>query len=341
MCIVRETCSEKQLDTQVFQTPVTIWVSIPCWTLATIRLAVPRWAWHKGRRAERQAWRRAQQAELQAWSKEQQVEPQGAEWHWVFWLVTILSGILTVACFVFVRETYGPVLLTRKAAKLRKEAGNPELHSEFDNQTGGTSDTFLRAIVRPTKMLLFAPIVTVMALYIAMNYGYMYLLFTTFTYVSTSNYGHRIMFKVVKKVRNIRPSAPEDHLLPMVVGTILVPVGLFIYGWAVQYKAHWTVCIIGAGIFGLGILLGLMPVQLYLAETYTIYAASAIASNTVVRSLVGAVLPSASQKLYDRFGCGWGNNLLGFIAVSFIPVSIGLLKYGARIRSNPRFQVTL
>lgn len=29
----------------------------------------------------------------------------------------------------------------------------------------------------PTKMLLFAPIVTVMALYIAMSYTYMYLLF--------------------------------------------------------------------------------------------------------------------------------------------------------------------
>lgn len=38
-------------------------------------------------------------------------------------------------------------------------------------------------------MLLFAPIVTLLALYIAMNYTYMYLLFTTLTYVFMSNYG--------------------------------------------------------------------------------------------------------------------------------------------------------
>jgi len=256
------------------------------------------------------------------------------------------------------------VLLIRRAAKLRKETSNPNLHSKFDSRAGAFK-IFIHAIVRPTKMLFCAPIVTLMALYIAMNYAYMYLLFTTFTYVFMANYGFNegeaglaylgvgVGFilgllvsgfysdKIVKKVRETRTPAPEDHLPPMVIGAILVPVGLFIYGWTAQYEVHWIVCIIGTGIFGLGVLLGFMPVQLYLVETYTIYAASAIASNTVVRSLLGAVLPLASQKLYDNLGYGWGNSLLGFIAVAFIPVSLGFLKYGAKIRSSPRFQVNL
>ncbi|KAB8228984.1 MFS transporter [Aspergillus alliaceus] len=289
---------------------------------------------------------------------------EGAGWQWVFWLVTILSGVLTIACSAFVRETYAPVLLIRKAAALRKETGNRGLHSKYDSQAG-VFDTFIRAIVRPTKMLLFAPIVTLMALYIAMNYTYMYLLFTTFTYVFMSNYsfnegeaglaylGVGIGFilgllitgfysdQYLKKVRGSRPAVPEDHLPPMVIGAILVPAGLFLYGWTTQYMVHWIVPIIGTGIFGFGMLLGFMPVQVYLVETYTIFAASAIASNTVVRSLLGAVLPLASQRLYDNLGYGWGNSLLGFIAAAFIPAPIFLIKYGAAIRSNPKFQVKL
>lgn len=97
----------------------------------------------------------------------------------------------------------------------------------------------------------------------------------------------------------------------------------------------------GAGIFRFGVLLGFMSVQVYLVETSTIFAASAMASNTVVRSLLGAILPLVPQRLYDDLGYGWGNSLLGFIAVAFIPAPVFLLKYGAAIRPNPRFQVRL
>lgn len=97
----------------------------------------------------------------------------------------------------------------------------------------------------------------------------------------------------------------------------------------------------GTGIFRFGVLLGFMSVQVYLVETSTIFAASAMASNTVVRSLLGAILPLVPQRLYDDLGYGWGNSLLGFIAVAFIPAPVFLLKNGAAIRPNPRFQVRL
>ncbi|PLN84872.1 MFS general substrate transporter [Aspergillus taichungensis] len=290
---------------------------------------------------------------------------QGAGWQWVFWLVTILSAILTTACLIFVRETYAPVLLTRKAAALRKQTNNPALRSRFDSSQSSPRDTFLRAIVRPTKMLLCAPIVTLLALYTAMNYAYMYLLFTTFTYVFMSSYdfsegeaglaylGLGVGFilgllatglysdRYLNRARLTRPAVPEDHLPPMVLGAVLVPAGLFIYGWTAQYAVHWIAPIVGTGVFGFGMLLAFMPVQVYLVQTYTVFAASAIASNTVLRSLLGAVLPLVAPRLYDDLGYGWGNSLLGFIAVAFIPAPVSLLKYGAAIRSNPKLQVRL
>ena len=84
-----------------------------------------------------------------------------------------------------------------------------------------------------------------------------------------------------------------------------------------------------------------MPIQTYLVDAYTIHAASAMAANTILRSLVGAVLPLAGPKMYATLGLGWGNSLLGFIALALCPIPWFFLKFGEQIRKNPRFEVKL
>ena len=82
-----------------------------------------------------------------------------------------------------------------------------------------------------------------------------------------------------------------------------------------------------------------MTVQTYFVDVFTIYAASAIAANTVLRSLMGAFLPLAGPSMYRALGLGWGNSLLAFIGVAMIPITVFFYKYGERIRTHPRFQV--
>ena len=82
-----------------------------------------------------------------------------------------------------------------------------------------------------------------------------------------------------------------------------------------------------------------MPIQTYLIDAFTIHAASAIAANTVLRSLCGALLPLAGPKMYATLGLGWGNSLLGFVAVTMLPIPWLFYKYGQRIRTHPRFQI--
>jgi len=77
-----------------------------------------------------------------------------------------------------------------------------------------------------------------------------------------------------------------------------------------------------------------MGVSAYLIDAYTIYAASATAAATVLRSLLGALLPLAGTKMYDALGVGWGTSLLGFIAVAFIPVPYIFYIHGERIRNS-------
>ncbi|EKG10145.1 hypothetical protein MPH_12745 [Macrophomina phaseolina MS6] len=45
----------------------------------------------------------------------------------VFWLLTIAASVVTVVCFLFLRETYAPVILSHKVQRLGKETGNPKL----------------------------------------------------------------------------------------------------------------------------------------------------------------------------------------------------------------------
>jgi hypothetical protein len=77
-----------------------------------------------------------------------------------------------------------------------------------------------------------------------------------------------------------------------------------------------------------------MPANVYLIDVFTVYAASAMAANTVLRSVVAAVLPLAGPKMYNALGYGWGSSLLGFVAIAFLPVPLIFIKYGERLRKN-------
>jgi MFS family permease len=285
-------------------------------------------------------------------------------WRWVFWIITIFGGAFGALLFFVGRETYHPTLLARKTAALRKETGNENLRSKLA-QDLPPREIFIRAIVRPMKMLCLSPIVGLMSLYIAVNYGILYLFFTTMTFVFEGQYhfssgavglsyigvGVGMFFglavlgtlsdKYIVKQQAKGPVKPE-HRLPLMLtlpGAIALPIGVFVYGWTTYYKVHWIVPIIFTSFIGLGNLTAMMTIQTYLVDAFTIHAASALAANTVLRSVFGGVLPLAGLSMYDALGLGWGNSLLGFISLAFIPVPIFFRYYGERIRTNPKLQV--
>lgn len=78
-----------------------------------------------------------------------------------------------------------------------------------------------------------------------------------------------------------------------------------------------------------------MLTQLYLVELFgTKAAASALGANILVRYLGGTFLPLAGPSMYATLGLGWGNSLLGFLSLAFIPFSIFLYKYGEKLRNK-------
>lgn len=220
------------------------------------------------------------------------------------------------------------------------------------------------AIIRPSKMLIFSPIVAILALEMSIVYSYSYFLFTTYTYVFekqyaftpgaiglvyigigvgyfTGQYGIVVACTKLQKKPPGEAFKPERHLTPLIIGAFLIPFGLFWYGWTAHYRVHWVVPIIGTAFIGAGTSCHFYSIQIYLIDTFNIYAASAMSTNIFVRSLFATTLPLAGQSLYDSLGLGWGNSLLAFIALALSPAPFLLLRYGERIRTSPRFQLNL
>lgn len=263
------------------------------------------------------------------------------------------------------QETYPIVLLERKAARLRKETGNPAYRSKLASDLP-PQKLIRHTIVRPMKLLFLSPIVSVMCIYIAVLYGLLYILFTTFTFVfeevyrfSTTSAGLSFLgsglgtilglyYCGIMSDRAIKQNVaagktlkPEDRL-PLLItlpACLSIPCGLIIYAWAADKHVQWMLAEIGTAITGFGMMCIVMCISTYLVDTFTIYAASAIAASAVLRSLLGALLPLCGLDLYDAIGLGWGNTLLGLIALVLAPIPWIFSVYGERIRKNPRWQV--
>ena len=70
------------------------------------------------------------------------------------------------------------------------------------------------------------------------------------------------------------------------------------------------------------------------------YAASAMAANTVTRSAAGASAPLFTQYMFDALGVGGGGSLIGGIAVLLVPIPFIFYRYGGLIRKRSKFAPT-
>lgn len=127
---------------------------------------------------------------------------------------------------------------------------------------------------------------------------------------------------------------PEMRLPSCIFFAFFIPITFFWYGWTADKGVHWIVPIIGLIPFGFGMMGIFIPIQTYTIDSFPTFAASGIAALTVSRSLFGAFLPLAGPSMYASLGLGWGNSVLGFIAIGLIPAPLLIYKFGGRIRKN-------
>ncbi|PWY83416.1 MFS multidrug transporter [Aspergillus heteromorphus CBS 117.55] len=286
---------------------------------------------------------------------------ENTTWRWVFYATSIADGLIQLAGLFFLRETYAPVILKKRARRLRAETQDPAYQTEFERQNKTFGEVMRGALIRPFRLLATQPIVQCLAAYMAFIYGTMYLVLSTFPALWTSpdyynestgigglNYislglgfwlGSQICAPLNDRIyrrlkaQNNGVGRPEFRVPLLFIGAGLIPAGLIIYGWTAQTRCHWIAPNIGACIFATGTIVMFQCLQTYIVDSYTRFAASALAAVACMRSLAGFGFPLFAPYMYAALHYGWGNSLLAFIAIGFgIPAPILLWRWGERLR---------
>ena len=126
---------------------------------------------------------------------------------------------------------------------------------------------------------------------------------------------------------------PEAMMSIVCISSILIPLGELTFAWTCSPKTiHWIAPIIMSSFFGAGNTGVFIYSSNYLAGSYEKFAASALAGNSVIRSILGGVMPIAGQPMYANMGPNWAGTLLGLLEAALIPIPFVFWKYGHRIR---------
>ncbi|KAM0723234.1 hypothetical protein Q7P37_001434 [Cladosporium fusiforme] len=284
-------------------------------------------------------------------------------WRWVEGVMAIFTGVLwLIGCFLL-PETYAPTILRKRAAELSRRTGKV-YKSRGDVDQGPTTlgAVFKTSLSRPWILLFREPIVLLISIYMAIIYGTLYMLFGAFPIVYQQNRGWSpgigglafigvavgMMIAVAYSIWDNKRYAkisdenqgfapPESRLPPTMLGGIAVPVGLFWFAWTNAPGVHWVVSILAGVPFGFGMVLIFLGMMNYLIDAYTIFAASVLAANSVLRSLFGAAFPLFTSQMYANLGIHWASTIPAFLALACVPMPFLFYKYGPRIRESCKF----
>lgn len=171
-------------------------------------------------------------------------------WRWTAWVTLILASAFGLAALAFVPETYGPLILQRRAARLRQETGNFAYHSALDENPPTLNDILFKYFLRPCQMLAKEPILLLVTLYISLVYGVLYLFFVAYPieFLEVRRWSHAgvaalpllavmlgtlvgcltITFVTAhsypRKMAKMGRVPPEERLKLMMIGSVALPV---------------------------------------------------------------------------------------------------------------------
>ncbi|CAE6429581.1 unnamed protein product, partial [Rhizoctonia solani] len=288
-------------------------------------------------------------------------------WRWNFWVMLIFSGVVLVLYTLFVPETCHSVLLKRRVAKLRASNPNTQYMTKYEGtQSQSPIETLRLALSRPILLLTHEPIVLVLSFYTALIYGTLYGMFAAYPIVFVQHrhftYGQNglaflgigigifisVVLAGVENRRYLRAvqkhgghAPPEERLVSSFYSAILFPISLIWFAWTTYPSVHWIVPILSGIPFGLASVIGFTAVVSYMVDSYPLYAASCLAANGIMRSIVAFAFPLFIPHLFERAGDQWGSMFCAFLALVCVPIPFILYKYGPAIRAKSKLTESL
>ena len=293
-------------------------------------------------------------------------EAKGFRWtQWPILFLGAFTQLIALPLPGMQRETYKKIILQWRAKKLGIAPPPNPL------PPGAARIKFLLTVTvaRPLHMLLLEPIVSFFSIYTAFNFSVLFGFFDAFPIVFQGVYRFRlgpsglcflgiglgvvlatIAFILIDRVTyrkwtlerrkngNMQQLPPEHRLYPAMLGSLLLPLGLFWFAWSARSSVHWIVPILASVPFGAGNTIIFCSAVLYLIDTYgALNGASAMAANGLLRYALGAVFPLFTVQMYRAMGIGWATSLFGFVTVGLCPIPWVLWKWGPKIRGRSSY----
>ncbi|EPT01658.1 hypothetical protein FOMPIDRAFT_1036148 [Fomitopsis schrenkii] len=294
------------------------------------------------------------------------VSGYNVNWRWVYRVLLIWQFTMLCLLILIVPETYTPVLLKRKAARLRKTSGDGRFWAPLDRREKSLARSIMQSIYVPFELLLYDRMVLLLDAWTALLLGILYLAFQAFPIIFMDKHGfsmqqtgltflgigvgmiaavcsqplwNRYNARIREKHNGHPP--PEAGLIMGQVGGLLAPLGLFWLAFTTYRGVPWIVPIIASVPFGTGIVFIFTSVFTYLVVAYRPIAASAMASNSALRSTFAAVFPLFAGQMYDRLGTVGATALLAGLATLMAPLPFIYYRIGHRLRQRSRFAVKI
>ncbi|KAE8167894.1 hypothetical protein BDV40DRAFT_284392 [Aspergillus tamarii] len=225
------------------------------------------------------------------------------------------SGPVLSVSNLFVHETHAPTLLRRFQAR----------QCYFN-----TSIFLTKYLARPLAMLASKSIFQLTKLYMPLVHGTLYLLFDAYPISFEDQRGWCAGVGALPFLGITEGGgkvAPEECLIPMMVGAVVLPPGLFWSAWT--SSPHITLVL--QTLANIPIEMGIQVIHTmgpnYMVDVYPPYAASAVSANAFIRSMAAAGFSRFATPLYDH------------MSVLMIPVPILFYLYGERLRSMGHYRV--
>ncbi|KAK9449611.1 major facilitator superfamily domain-containing protein [Limtongia smithiae] len=283
---------------------------------------------------------------------------QSTGWRWTQYFSAIYMLTMFTIGMITVPETYAPLLLVAKARSVRAESGNTKHHARLEELELSFSKIVTKHLTRPLR-LLCTPIVLLISVYGAFVFGVLYISVTAVPVafadvrswprviaalpslgvfcgcllgaignVSVSVHYGRVM------ERNGGRLVPEERLHAMKIGSLLMPVGLFLFGWTASPQCFWLAPVAGLALLAAGFTTIFQGCLNYLIDAFPRHAASVVAATTFLRSVAAAGFPIVGRVMFTELGVPWGASIIAFVAVVMVPIPFAFYRYGAKIREK-------
>ncbi|KAG6279049.1 hypothetical protein E4U47_004222 [Claviceps purpurea] len=288
-------------------------------------------------------------------------------WRWTFWVGLICAGV-TLCIIVWLPETFGPILLARRAKRMRKETPGIRIIAPRELEESSVSKLLTVVITRPIRMLASELIVTATCAYLALVFAIFYMCFQAYPVIFRDLYGLSpgitglIYLPVgIGSVLSLGvfwfwdgylaraqhrgaswAKREEFRRLPLaVLGGPLYVISLFWLGFSAKASVPFYVPMLAGIPFGMGYILLFMALLNYLTDSYEIFAASANAAASCCRSILAAVLPLATSHMFRRLGISGAFALIGGLSAVMCAIPFIFIWKGPSIRARSKFCIAL